>query len=170
MSLVPLLSSAILDVHHDKAGNWLYLDWKGPQKMAELQHASQQLLDLVARTGVNKFLNDSSHITWTTMLNVNWIAKQYLPLVGQAGVEYMACVSAPHLSCYHHIEIMLQPPGRWPHVVPFEEVAAACEWLNNLAEVRPTADLLAAPHGAARHPSRPATPPGRTHWRGAPLS
>ena len=136
MPLVPLLTSATLDVHHDRTNNWLYLDWKGPQPLTAVQHASQQLLGLIGQTGTNKLLNDSTHVTYLALKAVHWMAKTFLPQVGRAGVEYMAWVSSPHLSCYHNIELMVQPPGQHPHVVAFEDVAAACVWLNNLAAAR----------------------------------
>lgn len=164
MPLVPLLTSAILDVHHDRENNWLYLDWKGPQRLAAVQEAGQLLLGLIASTGTSKLLNDSTHVTYLPLKTVNYVAHELLPEVGRAGGEYMAWVSGKHLSCYRNIELIVQPPGQHPHVVAFEDVAGACVWLNNLADAQPTPtpELPAAKARAARlryrQPAAPIVP------------
>ena len=161
MPLVPLLTSAILDVHHDRENNWLYLDWKGPQRLAVVQEAGQLLLGLISQTGTSKLLNDSTHVTYLPLKTVNYVAQELLPEIGRAGGEYMAWVSGKHLSCYRNIELIVQPPGQHPHVVAFEDVAGACVWLNNLADAQPTptAELPASKARAARPRYRqPAAP------------
>ena len=164
MPLVSLLTSAILDVHHDQANNWLYLDWKGPQKLADVQHAGQLLLALIAQTGTSKLLNDSTHVTYLPLKTVHWVAREFLPEVGRAGGEYMAWVSGRHLSCYNNIGLIVQPPGQHPYVVAFEDVAGACVWLNYLADAQ-SSELVPEPSANKARPVRqryrqPAVPIG----------
>ena len=135
MSLTLMLASSILDVYYDATNAWLYLDWKGPQELAQVQAAARHVSVLIAQTGAQKILNDSTHVTFTGGDVARWAASEYLPQAGRDGVEYVAWVASPMLGCYNHIDVMTQPLGQHPHVAAFDDVAGACAWLSNLSVV-----------------------------------
>lgn len=132
MPLNRLLTSQVLDAHYDQNNDWLYLDWKGPQKLAWVQAAGQQVLDLVRQLGIRKVLNDNTHITETSWELVEWIAYDYLPQVGQAGVEYVGWVHSPALECRGHLDLMVTFLGQKPEVSTFGDVASAYAWLSSV--------------------------------------
>jgi hypothetical protein len=124
-----LLASDVVDIYHDKANAWLYLDWKGPQELALVQQACGQLIGLIQQTGVHKALNDNTHITQTSWELVKWVAYDYLPLAGQAGLDYVAWVQSPLLACRSDLNLMSDLMGRTPQVALFDDLAGACDWL-----------------------------------------
>ena len=131
MPHVLLHSSTTCDVYHDQEIAWLYLDWKGPQELPAVQAVGQQLLGLIQQTGVRKALNDNAHITKTNWELVRWVAYDYLPVAGQAGIHCVAWVQSPLLACRSNINLMTFLPDQKPQIAAFDEMAAACTWLRN---------------------------------------
>lgn len=74
MPIVLLLTSAVLDVHHDEDNAQLYPDWKGPQEVARVRATCQQVLAFIQATGARKALNDNTHVTQTSWELVKWVA------------------------------------------------------------------------------------------------
>lgn len=132
MSLALLLTSEVLDAHHDQDNSWLYLDWKGPQDVALVQAACQQVLAFIRQTGAQKVLNDNTHITQTSWELVKWVAYDYLPRAGDAGLEYVAWVQSPSPSCRGHVDLMDDFIGQKPQVALFSELAGAYAWLDSV--------------------------------------
>jgi hypothetical protein len=132
MALVLLLASEILDVHYDATHAWLYLDWKGPQKLSLVQAACVQVTGLISQTGAHKALNDNTHITTSNWELAKWIADEYLPIAGRAGIAYVAWVHSPLLGARSNIHLMTESSDYKPQVAIFDEVAAAYEWLSSV--------------------------------------
>lgn len=130
MAVVTLLSSDILDVHHDEDHSWLYLDWRGPQHLEMVQLAGEQILDCIQQTGVKKVLNDSTGITQTSWQLAQWVSEDFLPRVAQAGIERVAWVQSLDLKSRVHIDLMDDFVERIPSIALFEDIAAACAWLS----------------------------------------
>lgn len=133
MSIHLLLSSDVLDVHHDEANAWLYLDWKGPQEVDLVQAACQRLTGFIQQTGVHKALNDNTHITQTSWELVKWVAYDYLPEAGRLGLEYVAWVQSPRPGCRSNLDLMDDFVGHKPQVAIFQDMAAAYEWLGTVS-------------------------------------
>jgi hypothetical protein len=132
MALVLLLASDVVDIHYDADNTWLYLDWKGPQELARVQAACERLTVLIEQMGARKALNDNTHVTATSWELAQWIAHDYLPLAGKAGVQYVAWVHSPLLSARSNIDLMAAFGDRQPQVAIFDNVAAAYEWLGSV--------------------------------------
>lgn len=133
MSLVLLLTSEVLDAHYDEENAWLYLDWKGPQDVPLVQAACQQIMVLLEQTGVHKVLNDNTHITETSWPLVKWVAYDYLPRAGRAGLGYVAWVQSPLPSCRGQLDLMDDFVEQPPLVSLFWDLAAACTWLSGVS-------------------------------------
>ncbi len=138
MPLDLLLTSDLLDVHHDKDHGWLYLDWKGPQDLALVQAACQQITGLIRQLHIHKVLNDNTHITQTSWELVRWVASDYLPEAGRAGLAYVAWVPSPLLDCRSNVHRMSDLAVRKPQVAICDDLAAAYSWLMS-------ANVLVAP-------------------------
>ncbi|WP_210521515.1 hypothetical protein [Hymenobacter terricola] len=137
MSLPLLLNSEVLDVYHDEDNAWLYLDWKGPQEVERVQAACRHITTFLAKLGIRKALNDNTHITQTSWELVKWVAYDYLPEAGQAGLDYVAWVQSPSPSCRAHVDLMGYFVGQKPHVAIFSDMAAAYAWLSSVAVLEP---------------------------------
>ena len=72
-------------MHYDSNNAWLYLDWKGPQSLKQVQADCQCVTELIAQTHSHKALNDNSHTTETSWEMVMWVAKEYRPWPGTLG-------------------------------------------------------------------------------------
>jgi hypothetical protein len=132
MSLDLLISSAVLDAHFDDENGWLYLDWKGPQKLELVQAACKQVTALLRQTGARKVLNDNTHVTETSWELARWVAQDYLPEAARNGLNYVAWVNSPLLSCRSNVDMMAAFIDRRPQVAIFDELVAAYEWLSSL--------------------------------------
>lgn len=131
MTLVPLFTSEVLAAHYDQNNAWLYLEWQGPQRLEPVQAAGRRLLQYVKQLGVRKVFNDNTYITESSYELVRWIADDYLPQAGQAGVEYVAWVHSPVLDCRSYIDIMTSFLGPRPEVAVFADAASAYSWLSS---------------------------------------
>ena len=133
MPLLLLLSSAVLDAYHDEENAWLYLDWKGPQEVPLVQAACRHLSALLRQTGVQSVLNDNTHITQTSWELVKWVAYDYLPEAGRAGLRHVAWVQSPLPGCRGHVDLMDDFVEQPPQVALFNDVAGAYAWLSSVA-------------------------------------
>lgn len=142
MPLALLLTSDVVDMHLDAENAWLYLDWKGPQDLPLVQAACRHLTDLL-RGGVHKVLNDNTHITHTSWELVKWVAYNYLPEAGAAGLHYVAWVQSPLPSCRGYVDLMDDFSSEKPQVALFDELAGACAWLGSVGTAAAPKPLLA---------------------------
>ena len=132
MSLTLLLVSETLEVHHDTENAWLYLDWKGPQSLAQAQADCQLVTGFIQQAGTQKILNDNSRMTHSSGELALWVANVYLPLTSRAGLEYVAWVSSPVLECRSDTDLMALALGHKPQVAIFDDVADAYSWLRSM--------------------------------------
>jgi hypothetical protein len=140
LMLLPLLTSASLDVYYDDDNSWLYLDWKGSHTLETVQADCKRVSGFVQQLGIQKVLNDNSHVTYTTREMVSWVATEYLPWASSAGVAFVAWVCSPVLYSRSDIDFMLQLGIQEPHVAIFDDLASAYAWLSSVhvpAESKP---------------------------------
>ncbi|MFC7666369.1 hypothetical protein ACFQT0_02210 [Hymenobacter humi] len=97
-----------------------------------MQAAGQQLFELIEQTGARKALNDNTHITETSWELARWVAYDFLPQVAETGLDYVAWVSSPLLSCRGNLDMMSSLSVQRPQVAIFDEVAAAYAWLSSV--------------------------------------
>lgn len=145
MPIELLLTSDVLDLHYDHENAWLYLDWKGPQELELVQAACQEVMGFVRQTGAQKALNDNTHITETSWELAQWVGYEFLPQVTAAGLEYVAWVCSPLLSCRTNLSLMSSFSDQKPQVAIFDEIAAAYGWLSTVQTSSPArADYTSA--------------------------
>ncbi|OGX85600.1 hypothetical protein [Hymenobacter glacialis] len=132
MPIALLLTSDVLDLHYDAENAWLYLDWKGPQELELVQAACQDVLVFIKQTGAKKALNDNTHITETSWDLTRWVGYDFIPQVAAAGLEYIAWVCSPLLSCRTNLGLMSSFSDQKPQVAVFDEIADAYEWLTSV--------------------------------------
>jgi hypothetical protein len=132
MPLTPLFASESLDAYYDTDNAWLYLDWKGPQSLQQVQNDCRQVTALIYQTQARKALNDNSHTTHSSWEMVMWVAKEYLPEAGRAGMEYVAWVKSPVLECRNDVDLMALALGLKPQVAIFDDLDEAYFWLRSM--------------------------------------
>jgi len=137
MPIELLLTSDVLDLHYDNANTWLYLDWKGPQELALVQAACQDVLAYLQQTGARKALNDNTHITETSWDLARWVGYDFMPQVASAGLEYIAWVCSPLLSCRTNLGLRSSFSDEKPQVAIFNEISAAYDWLSSMQASSP---------------------------------
>ena len=128
--IAPLLSSAALDAYFDQEHDWLYLDWKGPQELTQVQACCYQVSELMRQTGVHKILNDNTHLANTSWEMVKWVLYHYLPQAGRAGLNYVAWVASPLLECSSYAHLLPHLHEQKPQIAVFDDLAAAYAWLE----------------------------------------
>ena len=132
MSLTLLRASATLDVHYDHENSWLYLDWKGPQALTQVQADCLLVTRFMRQTGAHKVLNDNSGITHTACDLASWVTKVYLPAAGRAGLDFVAWVASPVLKCRRDTNLLLLSVEYNPQLAVFDDIAAAYSWLRSM--------------------------------------
>lgn len=132
MSIELLLTSDVLDLYYDDENAWLYLDWKGPQHLELVQAACQDVLDFIRQTGAQKSLNDNTHITETSWELARWVGCDFIPQAAAAGLEYVAWVCSPLLSCRSNLSLMSSFGDQKLQVATFDDISDAYAWLNSV--------------------------------------
>lgn len=132
MPLSPLFASESLDAYYDTDNAWLYFDWKGPQSLQQVQNDSRHVTALIHQTHARKALNDNTHTTHSSWEMVMWVAKEYLPWAGRAGMEFVAWVNSPVLECRNDVDLMALVLDQKPQVAIFDDLDAAYSWLRSM--------------------------------------
>lgn len=132
MSLALLLASETLEAHYDHENAWLYLEWKGPQALAQVELDCRLVTAFIHQTGAHKVLNDNSRITHSSWELALWVAQVYLPQTSRAGLDYVAWVNSPVLECRSDTDLMVLAMGHQPQVAVFDDVADAYAWLRSM--------------------------------------
>ena len=132
MSIELLLTSDVLDLHYDDENTWLYLDWKGPQDLELVRAACQDVLGFIRQTGAQKALNDNTHITEISWELAQWVGYDFIPQAAAAGLEYVAWVCSPLLSCRSNLSLMSSFSDQKPQVATFDDMSDAYAWLSSV--------------------------------------
>ncbi|MBO2012993.1 STAS/SEC14 domain-containing protein [Hymenobacter negativus] len=142
MNLLLLQDTPIVSVYFDTKNNWLFSDWRGNLSLAQVQAGCLTIAQCFLERTYPRILNNNTDLTGMSPSAPPWLARDYLPHLGLAGIEYLAWVCAPSLLLKHLTGEAVRQL-RAPTVATFDHLADAYAWLQN-ANVTHPGDML--PH------------------------
>lgn len=128
---VLLYRDSFVDIWHDRANAWLYLDWKGAQTSESIRNGGEQLLRFIGELGIGKILNDNTNTVGNWISAVPWIVFTFLPRARKAGMQRGAHVYARNRLAKLSAEgAMLLFDPEDAHVKFFSAIEDAGAWLR----------------------------------------
>jgi hypothetical protein len=146
MTLHLLRSTPILTIYYDSWNGWLFADWQGELTLATVQEACLELGECLLQRPYARVLNSNTQVTTVQWEVAAWLAEEFFPYLGLAGVERLAWVCAPNLRGRNIAHAIL---NRLPilQLSLFDELDEAVSWLQRHSQVhRPGRSLSARPH------------------------
>ncbi|MCC2547280.1 hypothetical protein LJY25_12560 [Hymenobacter sp. BT175] len=131
MTLRTLFEAEYLTVSFDYLNEWFYLDWKGEQDLASVQQGCEQVWLLFQNEQCRRAINDTSHVTGMWSDAAEWVGREFLPQVADAGLEYIAWVYSPDVYSRLSTDLTLQMATK-PVVVAFDDLPTAIAWLKQM--------------------------------------
>ncbi len=130
MKLQLLRYSLHVSVYYDSSNEWLFVDWRGDLSLSQVQAGCLTIAQCFLERSYSRILNNNSDVTSMSANAPGWLAEQYLPHLGLAGIEYLAWVCAPSMLVKHlTTEAVRQLPA--PTVNIFDDMADAYSWLQH---------------------------------------
>ncbi|HEX8327183.1 MAG TPA: hypothetical protein VF629_06565 [Hymenobacter sp.] len=138
-----LYDTAPVAVYYDKANDWLFADWRGTLTLKQVQAGCLTLARCFLKRSYARVLNSNCDVVSISPEAAPWLAGEFLPHLGLAGIKYLAWVCAPNLLLQHFANEAVRPLSAT--VVVFDDLAGAYAWLQRAHLVSG-----AVPHEAAR--------------------
>jgi hypothetical protein len=137
--------AAYYDAHND----WLFADWRGELNLDQVQAGCLTLAQCFLERTYTRVLNSNCDVTHMSAEAPVWLARDYLPHLGLAGIEYLAWVCAPSLLLKHFAS---EAVGQLqtPTVAMFDDVADAYTWLQH-THLGPGVPAVANRHSRLRN-------------------
>lgn len=136
MKLLLLQDTPIVSVYFDEENDWLFNDWRGKLSLADVQTGCLTIAQCFLDRTYPRILNSNVDVTSMSPSAPGWLARDYLPHLGLAGIEYLAWVSAPGVLLQHLTDESVRQL-RTPLVVTFDDLASAFAWLQNAHPTHP---------------------------------
>ena len=140
MNLLLLQDSPQVTVYYDAKNDWLFNDWHGKLSLADVQTGCLTIAKCFLARTYPRILNSNVDVTGMSPSAPAWLAREYLPNLGLAGIEYLAWVSAPSVLLQHLTDESVRQL-RTPLVATFDDLAGAFAWLQRAHPTHP-GDLL----------------------------
>lgn len=132
MHLQPLVTSPSLHLSLDTEQHWLYAEWRGEQSEDSIRQGCELVLHHLAAQHCHKILNDNSSATGDWSITAKWLATYFLPQAGELGLQYVASVYSPGIISRYSTALALDYfRQEAPWALAFDNLAAACTWLEN---------------------------------------
>ncbi|GAB3586466.1 hypothetical protein [Hymenobacter daeguensis] len=136
MNLLLLHDTPIVSVYFDAQNDWLYSDWRGNLSLADVQAGCLTIARCFLDRTYPRILNSNVDVTGMSPQAPKWLAQEYLPHLGLAGIEYLAWVCAPSLLVKHLTNESVRQL-RAPMVATFDHLADAYAWLQHAHPTQP---------------------------------
>jgi hypothetical protein len=129
MTLHLLQSTPILTIYYDSCNDWLFADWQGELTLTAVQEACLELGKCLLQRPYARVLNSNTQVTTAQWEVASWLANEFFPYLGLAGVERLAWVCAPNLRGRNIAQAI---SNRLPvlQLVLFDELDEAVSWLQ----------------------------------------
>lgn len=131
MNLPALEQTTYVTIYYDEENGWLYNQWQGEQTQKTVVAGCNLVLGHVKRLRLRKILNDNSLLTIPWQGAAEWVEREFLPRVAEAGVEAIAWVAPPEYFNVLSARLQLRGQDR-PTIFPFEQASLAMEWLRDV--------------------------------------
>ena len=150
MILQLLQETSLVSVYYDAQNDWLFSDWRGDLSLADVQAGCLTIAQCFLERTYPRILNSNCDVTGMSASAPQWLAQEYLPHLGLAGIEYLAWVCAPSL-LLRHLAGEAVRQLRAPMVATFDDLADAYAWLQH---TRPTLPGDALPYRTPEHQAK----------------
>jgi hypothetical protein len=130
MHLRLLQETPTVSVYHDTTNDWLFCDWRGDLTLPLVQADCLVIAQCFLARPYPRILNSNCEVRGMGADVPPWLAGQYLPYLGLAGIEYLAWVCAPDLLLKHLAGEAVRQL-RTPMVVMFDDLENAYAWLRH---------------------------------------
>jgi hypothetical protein len=97
MHLLPLQDTSLVSVYYDASNEWLFADWHGDLTLPQVQAGCLTVAECFLQRPCTRILNNNGDVRSLSPDVPQWLAREYLPHLGLAGVEYLAWVRPPNL-------------------------------------------------------------------------
>ena len=130
MRLQLLRDTLHVSVYYDSSNEWLFVDWRGDLSLSRVQAGCLTIAQCFLERSYARILNNNSDVTSMSASVAGWLAEQYLPHLGLAGIEYLAWVCGPGIQL-KHLTTEAVRQLRTPVVNIFDDIADAYSWLQH---------------------------------------
>ncbi|MDQ2770818.1 MAG: hypothetical protein M3Y54_09990 [Bacteroidota bacterium] len=130
MELQLLRNTLHVSVYYDSSNEWLFVDWRGELSLARVQAGCLTIAQCFLERSYARILNNNCDVTSMSANVPDWLAGQFLPHLGLAGIEYLAWVCAPSM-LVKHLTTEAVRQLRAPMVNIFDDMADAYSWLQH---------------------------------------
>lgn len=143
MNLQHLCTAPHVSIYFDSWNNWLFMDWEGELTLEGVQHACLEVARCYLAHAYPRVLNSNIRVTGVDWEVAAWLASEFMPSLGLAGVEQLAWVLAPNLRGRN---MAIETFNRLPHVAInlFDDLEQAVAWLQHTQPL-PSSNCLRLP-------------------------
>jgi PAS domain S-box-containing protein len=98
------------DVVHHSVDDYIEVNWKGFHNLYTIKENCFKVLQLMKETGCKSILNNNLEVLGSWDDAMDWVAKDWFPLIHQAGLQYFAWIYSPStfgkLSASHTVALI----------------------------------------------------------------
>ena len=127
-----LYQEDFLTLYLSLTDNWIYADWTGFQTTETIKIGSEHLLQAVKDLGVNKLINDNTHLTGMKANAVEWLATNLAPRLQEAGLQYISWIYKTNSYSEAGADLVLKHSETDIIVIVFDHVSMAEKWLRSV--------------------------------------
>jgi hypothetical protein len=129
MRLHLLKSTPHIAIYYDTHNDWLFLDWKGEVTLANVQSTCLEISRCFLQRAYPRVLNSNLQVTSVNWSAAGWLAVEFMPQLGPAGVEHVAWICSPALWGRSAVKRII---GLLPQaaISLFDDVETAANWLQ----------------------------------------
>lgn len=119
-----------LTIYYDEENNWIYNNWEGYVTPENVKQGAMAVLDAFRAHNVFCVLNDNSKLVGPWDQAVEWIEKEWTPLIIDAGLRYFAHVVDKDSFAATSAETMAERTQSHFKMQLFNNLADAQKWLQ----------------------------------------
>lgn len=137
MLLHQLCTAPHVTISYDAHNDWLYIEWEGYLTLAAVQYACVEVAHCYLEHAYPRVLNSNALVTGIDHEVESWLATNFLPNLGVAGVEQLAWVQSPTLRSRTIAQHAAERAPQQVYLALFNDVEEAVGWLQQ-AHFSPT--------------------------------
>lgn len=130
MQLQLLQETPTISIFYDSSNDWLFIDWRGDLTLAVVQANCLVIAQCFLERPYPRILNSNSGVTSMAAPVPLWLAREFLPHLRLAGIEYLAWVYAPSLPLKRLTDEAVRKLDA-PVVNTFDDLELAFAWLQH---------------------------------------
>jgi hypothetical protein len=130
MDLQLLQETPSVSMYYDADNDWLFVDWRGELTLPLVQESCLALAKCFLKRPYTRILNSNQSVTDFSLNVPHWLYQEFIPLLSQSGIEYLAWVYSPNMLLKPFIDKLVSKI-EVPVVNLFDDVESAASWLQH---------------------------------------